>query len=295
MLVKVLLSILCAKKAVCKAAPLAGETKVWQYITLMKKIFLVDCPGIVQPSGDSETEIILKGVVRVEKVQSPDDHIEEVLKRVKREYIIRQYLIPSWTDHEDFLTQMAKRTGKLLKKGVPDLKTCAKKVLNDWQRGRIPYFVRPEGFEDEKPVTEDHPEKVEKKQEEKKSSEEKDAEAKVTAKDLEKKLQLVEQNLDEVKIGFDFVEDSKIEEPVEEVEEKEEPEDDVDREEKERLRKEEEKKQKKGERKLAILKCLEKIKTGKKRLRAHSTQSLHDLNSFQAKRREETEKKEKEN
>jgi nuclear GTP-binding protein len=29
-------------KKVCKTAPIAGETKVWQYITLMKKIYLID-------------------------------------------------------------------------------------------------------------------------------------------------------------------------------------------------------------------------------------------------------------
>lgn len=51
------------KKKVCKAAPLAGETKYWQYVTLMKKIFLIDCPGVVYPQGDTETQIILKGVV----------------------------------------------------------------------------------------------------------------------------------------------------------------------------------------------------------------------------------------
>ena len=32
-------------KKVCNVAPIAGETKVWQYITLMKKIYLIDCPG----------------------------------------------------------------------------------------------------------------------------------------------------------------------------------------------------------------------------------------------------------
>lgn len=51
------------KKKVCKTAPIAGETKVWQYVTLMRRIFLIDCPGVVQPQGDSETQIILKGVV----------------------------------------------------------------------------------------------------------------------------------------------------------------------------------------------------------------------------------------
>ncbi|XP_065171697.1 nucleolar GTP-binding protein 2, partial [Atheta coriaria] len=34
-------------KKVCKVAPIAGETKVWQYITLMRRIYLIDCPGVV--------------------------------------------------------------------------------------------------------------------------------------------------------------------------------------------------------------------------------------------------------
>jgi len=38
-----------------------GETKVWQYITLMKRIFLIDCPGVVYDVGDDETETVLKG------------------------------------------------------------------------------------------------------------------------------------------------------------------------------------------------------------------------------------------
>ena len=36
---------------------------MWQYITLMKRIYLIDCPGIVYPQGDSESALILKGVV----------------------------------------------------------------------------------------------------------------------------------------------------------------------------------------------------------------------------------------
>lgn len=51
-------------KKVCTTAPIPGETKVWQYITLMKRIYMIDCPGIVHPSTeDSETDIVLKGVV----------------------------------------------------------------------------------------------------------------------------------------------------------------------------------------------------------------------------------------
>jgi nuclear GTP-binding protein len=54
------------------------------------------------------------------------------------------------------LTAIAKRSGKLLKGGEPDQEAAAKMVLNDWIRGKIPYFVAPpvkvvEGAEE--PVT----------------------------------------------------------------------------------------------------------------------------------------------
>ncbi|XP_061870480.1 nucleolar GTP-binding protein 2 isoform X2 [Colius striatus] len=120
---------------------------VWQYITLMRRIFLIDCPGVVYPSGDSETDIVLKGVVQVEKIKSPEDHISAVLERAKPEYIRKTYKIDSWQDTEDFLEKLAARTGKLLKGGEPDLQTVSKMVLNDWQRGRIPFFVKPPNAE----------------------------------------------------------------------------------------------------------------------------------------------------
>ncbi|XP_037005443.2 nucleolar GTP-binding protein 2 [Artibeus jamaicensis] len=134
-------------KKVCSVAPIAGETKVWQYITLMRRIFLIDCPGVVYPSEDSETDIVLKGVVQVEKIKSPEDHIGAVLERAKPEYISKTYKIDSWENAEDFLEKLAFRTGKLLKGGEPDLQTVGKMVLNDWQRGRIPFFVKPPNAE----------------------------------------------------------------------------------------------------------------------------------------------------
>ncbi|KFB40422.1 AGAP011309-PA-like protein [Anopheles sinensis] len=141
-------------KKVCKVAPIAGETKVWQYITLMKRIFLIDCPGVVYPTAETDTEKVLKAVVRVELVQNPEDYIEEVLKRIRKEYVVKTYGVTEWTDHIDFLEQIARKTGKLLKKGEPDVPTVSKMILNDWQRGRLPFYVAPEGFEVPKSVLE---------------------------------------------------------------------------------------------------------------------------------------------
>jgi len=154
------------KKKVCKAAPLAGETKYWQYVTLMKRIFLIDCPGVVYPQGDSETQIILKGVVRVENVTDPENHIQGVLDRVRPEHLRRHYGMDkpgvdnTWVDVEDFLSKIALMSGRLLKGGDPDLSTVAKMVLNDFQRGKLPFYTLPEGciepsiIGDEAPINE---------------------------------------------------------------------------------------------------------------------------------------------
>jgi len=134
-------------KKVCKAAPLAGETKIWQYITLMKKVYLIDCPGVVHPSTESDEEKVLKGVVRVEMVKDPEDYVDAVLQRVKKQYIERTYKVSDWENTTDFLEKVAQRSGRLIKGGEFDINTVAKMVLNDWQRGKLPFFVPPPGCE----------------------------------------------------------------------------------------------------------------------------------------------------
>ena len=131
------------KKKVCNVAPIPGETKVWQYITLMKRIYLIDCPGVVYNVGDSEAETVLKGVVRAEKLLAPDEYIPALLKRVRPEYVARTYGVPSWKDAQDFLEKVGQRTGKLKKGGEADTHVVAIMLLNDFQRGRLPYFVPP--------------------------------------------------------------------------------------------------------------------------------------------------------
>jgi len=132
------------QKAVCKTAPIPGETKVWQYITLYKKIFLIDCPGVVTPSTqETEANIVLKGVLRVENIEDPSQYIPELMQRVKKEHLDKTYEIYEYDDAEDFLEKLSFKMGKLLKKGEPDVNAVAKIMINDWIRGKIPFFVEP--------------------------------------------------------------------------------------------------------------------------------------------------------
>ncbi|KAH9386837.1 nuclear GTP-binding protein [Nematocida major] len=137
-------------KIVCTVAPIPGQTKVWQYISLMKRIYLIDCPGVVPPVDADETEVVLKGVVRVENVTAPEDHVEGVLKKADPKHIENVYGIKPTGNHVAFLEALAKKTGKLLKGGVPDITAVSKIVLHDWLRGRIPYYTLPPEGEGEK-------------------------------------------------------------------------------------------------------------------------------------------------
>lgn len=217
-------------KRVCNVAPIPGETKVWQYVTLFKRVFMVDCPGIVYDAGDTDTAKVLKSVVRAERLESPEDYAEAIMRRVRPEYLARTYTMPvdqfytiaedskadkparvepapgperttkaaadgtgptevdgagdrsEWrdgelvtvtdsgkvdphahlrvaltdaalqvplgmliesVDAEGFLKALAKKTGKLLKGGEPDLPCVGRQVINDWQRGRLPWYTRP--------------------------------------------------------------------------------------------------------------------------------------------------------
>ncbi|CAN8101429.1 unnamed protein product [Discula destructiva] len=140
-------------KKVATIAPIPGETKVWQYVTLMKRIYLIDCPGIVpQNHQDSPSELLLRGVVRVENVEHPEQYIPLVLKRVKKHHMARTYNLSDWKDdHIEFLEMLARKGGRLLKGGEPDVDGVAKMVLNDFMRGKIPWFIVPPVAEGEKP------------------------------------------------------------------------------------------------------------------------------------------------
>lgn len=48
-------------------------------------------------------------------MKDPELHVTAVLDRVRPDYITRAYQIESWSDTDDFLTQLAHRFGKLLK------------------------------------------------------------------------------------------------------------------------------------------------------------------------------------
>jgi nuclear GTP-binding protein len=148
------INTLISKKS-CKVAPVPGETKIWQYITLFRNIYLIDCPGVVvDTAGDTETDSVLKGVVRAERLETPEDYIDAIQEAVKREHIAALYGLSktgddSWNNSEELLEKIALKCGRLLKGGEPCLRSAAIMLINDFQRGRLPHYVAPPELKDD--------------------------------------------------------------------------------------------------------------------------------------------------
>lgn len=146
-------------KKSCKVAPIPGETKIWQYISLFKRISLIDCPGVVvDTAGDTETDSVLKGVVRAERLENPEDYIDAIMEQVKHEHLAAQYNLPkdgegTWTTSLELMELIARKCGRLLKGGDPCIRSAAIYLINDFQRGRLPHYVAPPELKDDTTAT----------------------------------------------------------------------------------------------------------------------------------------------
>ena len=69
--------------------------------------------------------------------------MEGVLRRVKLKHIERTYDVRGFEDAMGFLELLARKSGRLLKGGEADVDGVAKMVLNDFLRGKIPWFTPP--------------------------------------------------------------------------------------------------------------------------------------------------------
>lgn len=105
---------------------------------------MIDCPGIVPPSaGESDEVLLRRGVVRVENVANPAQYVDGVLTWCQRRHVERTYGVKEWKNADEFLEMLARKSGRLLKGGEPDGDAVAKVVLNDFLRGRLPWFTPP--------------------------------------------------------------------------------------------------------------------------------------------------------
>lgn len=117
-----------------------GFTKGIQEIYLDKDIVMLDSPGVVL-SKDNADSLILRNVIKVEDLEDPVTPVEALVMRINRKAVLHEYRIPNFNTVNEFLASVARKTGKLIKGGIPDINAAAKIVLRDWNNGKIPYYT----------------------------------------------------------------------------------------------------------------------------------------------------------
>ena len=125
-----------------KVAPLPGETKGVQWVSVSTQILLLDSPGII-PLKDTEESLALKGAISPDKLKDPVHvavSILDLLKRVNKERLLEVYGLETkdlGVSSEELIKTISRKRGRLFKGGEPDIETTAKQVLRDWYNGKI--------------------------------------------------------------------------------------------------------------------------------------------------------------
>jgi len=134
---------LCRVRA-AKVGATPGVTKSAQEIHLDKRVKLLDTPGIVFPkANDVSDDIILRNVVKLEQVADPVSPVNTILKRCNKHVMLSIYKIPDFSTPNEFLIHIARKNGKLMKGGIPNINQAARIVLQDWTGGKIPFYTEP--------------------------------------------------------------------------------------------------------------------------------------------------------
>jgi len=117
-----------------------GYTKTIQEIYLDQNVRLLDCPGVVL-SSDNADSIMLRNVIKVEDLPDPYVPVNALVKRVEPKVLMELYKVTEFKDTNDFLANVARKRGRLLKGGIANLEEAARIVLKDWNSGKIPFHT----------------------------------------------------------------------------------------------------------------------------------------------------------
>ncbi|ORD94202.1 NOG2 [Enterospora canceri] len=126
------------KKDACRVAPVPGQTRVWQYIALMKEVYLIDSPGVIPIM--TERESILFGAVRVENILEPDLYVGDVIAKVGADAIRKRYQIEFETEDE-FYEAYGRKYKKIQAGNKVNVDLISRSILHDFIRGRLRYYT----------------------------------------------------------------------------------------------------------------------------------------------------------
>ncbi|KAK8801741.1 hypothetical protein WA538_005579 [Blastocystis sp. DL] len=121
----------------------AGYTRSIQEIQIDRNISLLDCPGVIFNSGSSS--YLLRNCVDVHELDDPEGVVERMMQSLRNscQYLQAFYQIPAFGSVRELLAYVARARGKLKKGGVPDMRAAACVIIQDFNQGMIPFYMKP--------------------------------------------------------------------------------------------------------------------------------------------------------
>lgn len=111
-------------KTAAKTSSVSGYTKGLQMIRIDNRMNIIDTPGVIPFKEDDEVKLALLGSKT--DVKEPEIAALKLLENMHDD------------EPEEKLEELAKGWNMLMKGGIPDTRRAARKLLEDWQKGRYP-------------------------------------------------------------------------------------------------------------------------------------------------------------
>jgi ribosome biogenesis GTPase A len=126
-------------KASAKTSSFAGYTKGIQKVKVDSKIMILDTPGVIPFQEKDDLKHTLLGSINVSDLKDPELVALKMIGALK-EKIAGHYDIEydkDFDDEEEILEKIAIKYAMVKSGGKPDLYRAAKKLIDDWQTGKI--------------------------------------------------------------------------------------------------------------------------------------------------------------
>ncbi len=121
-------------------SPKPGFTKGLQKIKIENGIYLLDTPGVIPFGEKEETRHALIAAIDPGKIKDPDlvaMHIISMFQTKDPIVFEEFYKVKFHEEPVETLELIAKKLNYLKKGGSPDIMRAARKIIEDWQRGKI--------------------------------------------------------------------------------------------------------------------------------------------------------------
>lgn len=128
------------QKRSAKTSPKPGFTKGMQKIKILEGVYLIDTPGVIHYRENDEAHHALINAKDADRVNDPEGialKIIEIVSKSNPKILEDLYEIRLKADPEKTLEEIAKRFNWLLKGGGVNMNLTSKRIIRDWQRGKI--------------------------------------------------------------------------------------------------------------------------------------------------------------